>query len=75
MGFIFTIANLPTPLCSVSSSTGVAEPVKIYWLVNPLLSTEYLTALHNFGAICHSSISLGFSPSNSKDGLVLANSI
>lgn len=33
------------------------------------LSTSFLTASHNGGATCHSSISRGFAPFNNSDGL------
>ena len=51
-------------------SAGTAEPVKTNWPNSPLWSTSKRIVSHSFGAICHSSISLGVFPLNSCFGFV-----
>lgn len=71
IGLINSHANLPVPVCVTSSMfAGTAEPVNINCPSESLWSTSNLIASHSFGAICHSSISLGVSHSSSKLGLM-----
>ena len=65
---------LPAPLCAIPFLLGVEDPVKIYCPFSPVLSTSILISSHKFVASCHSSISLGFSPSNTIDGEIFASS-
>lgn len=65
---------LPAPLCEISSLLDVNEPVNIYCPFNPVASTSYLISPQRLGASCHSSISLGFSPSKTILGDIFARS-
>jgi len=67
IGRIVSQAKRPVPECSLSSSaslSGTAEPVKMNCPILRRWSTVYLTASHNLGTVCHSSISIGVSPDN-----------
>ncbi len=62
----------PAPECSLSLSPRVADPVRINWLVALRLSVSILTLFQMEGASCHSSISLGVSPSSTSCGEISA---
>ena len=70
IGRINTLDILPVPVCIVSPSLGLAEPVRIYCPFSPLWSTSVLIESHTTGYICHSSNILGFSPFKNNDGWV-----
>ena len=73
MGYIFILVMRPVPVCLICVLSTVLLPVRIYCPgTPPASSTAVLTASHNMGASCHSSINRGWSPFNSNDGLVLA---
>ena len=59
--------------CLLNQRVALAEPVNINCPSFLLWSTSNLIASHNLGAICHSSISLGVSPFNSKLGFISTN--
>ena len=71
IGYIFIVDILKVPVWAVSVFSD-DDPVKIYCPLSPLSSTSFLIAPHNFGASCHSSKSMGFSPFNKSDGCVFA---
>ena len=74
IGLILSHPILPVPECRTSlMSAGTDEPVRIKSPSSELWSASNLMLSHNDGAICHSSISLGFSPFRSIDGLILAS--
>lgn len=65
--------NRPVPEWCISfSSAGTAEPVKTNCPTSRLWSISNLMASHNFGANCHSSISLGVSPSSNTEASISA---
>ena len=70
MGNIFTWANLPVPLCMVSSASGSTdEPVRMNCDGSPRRSTSLRMQSHIGGNACHSSIRRGVSPSSNAFGL------
>ena len=71
IGLISNFVILPVPVCITLFSLGLADPVNIYCPFNPVLSTSVLIESQITGYICHSSKSLGFSPSKNKDGFVV----
>ena len=73
IGRITILFILPAPECMILLSSTIVEPVKTYNPSSSDSSTKYLTVSHNSGAICHSSISIGFSPFNNSMGLVSAS--
>ena len=75
IGFINILEMRPVPLCIIFSSSITVEPVNKYNPSSPISSTLVLTASHNTGMFCHSSIKRGFSPSKSFEGLKEDNSI
>ena len=73
IGRIVSQLKRPVPEWCISfSSTGTAEPVKTNCPTSCRWSTSNLMASHSFGASCHSSISLGVSPSNNTEGSISA---
>ena len=73
IGRIVNQLNLPVPECFMdSSSEGTAEPVSMNCPTWCLWSTSNLMVSHNFGANCHSSTSLGVSPSSKMPGSISA---
>ena len=69
IGRIVNHENRPVPVCTTSFILAkAAEPVKMNYPSSQRWSISNLTASHNFGAICHSSINLGISPFNNKLG-------
>jgi len=65
--------NRPVPEWCISfSSAGTADPVKTNCPTSCLWSTSNLMASQSFGASCHSSISLGVSPSSNTEASISA---
>ena len=62
----------PAPVGRVMSSAGAAEPVRMNCPRFVPLSTARRTWFHSNGSICHSSISRGLSPANTRDGSTAA---
>lgn len=62
----------PAPECFTSLMSIVVEPVSRYRPWPPASSTLRLTASHIPGTHCHSSSSLGFSPSRTYPGTISA---
>ena len=63
--------NLPVPVWR-GFAVGVAEPVSMNWPGSSERSTAKRTASQSWGASCHSSMSRGFNPLNSREGFVSA---
>ena len=69
IGLIVSHVNRPVPEWVISLvSAGTAEPVRRNWPSSLRWSTSKRIASHNFGASCHSSISLGVSPFRRRFG-------
>ena len=73
IGRMVSQLNRPVPeWCMSFSSAGTADPVNTNCPTSCLWSTSNLMVSHSLGASCHSSISLGVSPSSRTEGSISA---